>query len=280
MADRLLQLRRGLARSEPQRADSYLEMARSMVPAVAGWAVDTPPCPGHSKIGGRPDLPESVAWPRDAKGRARLSFLLQIDMGELTRIEQDSPLPHTGMLYLFALCDKSSAQSYIMDSSNTAVIFIPTPGALQPRDYPESLPPKARLDESRLRFGPSIYLEERVEPAAGDEPNLCDEDGGPTGNRAHYRAKRFDHALEVQFSELLEQCGSHWPDFKLVKQPWFFRDEARMQFDPDVQIELLSFAGAEVSLQYRGCVFHLVIDKSALARGALDQATVIFESGT
>ncbi len=256
------------------------EIVGHMVPTVAGWRVDEPSTPGHSKIGGLPDLPADVAWPSDAKGRPRLSFLLQINLAEIAGVEHDNPLPRTGMLYLFALCDKNAAQSYSMDSRNTRVVFVPEPGPLAPRNYPEGLPKQGRLDETVLHFGPSLYFEERVEPTEDDEPNVFDDDGEPVGKRPYYRAKRFDNRVESELEVLLRQHGSHTPELTLVKQPWFFQDEAVMQFDPDQEIELLSVHGEHVSPHYYGCVFHIVISRAALTRGALDQAFVIFEAGT
>jgi Domain of unknown function (DUF1963) len=268
------------ARDESARVEAYQEVTRFMVPAVAGWRVDAIPSLGQSKIGGKPHLPASVAWPSDAAGRPRLAFLLQVNLAEVAAIEHENPLPRSGMLYLFAVCDKKSAQSYIMGPDNTAVVFVSEPHDLLAREYPESLPDKARIEETALQFGASVYLEELVEPGEDDEPNVFDDAGEPIGKRAYYRAKRFDHALEARFVAALEQCGSHYPELKLVKQPWLYQDEAQMQFNPNTQIELLSFAGETVSLQYRGCDFHLVIDKGSLAQGRLDEAFVIFESGT
>ncbi len=55
---------------------------------------------GESRIGGIPDLPESLPWPDDPTGRRRLCFLMQISLHELPVFAQ-SPFPRRGMLYLF-----------------------------------------------------------------------------------------------------------------------------------------------------------------------------------
>ncbi|HEX6039070.1 YwqG family protein [Longimicrobium sp.] len=56
---------------------------------------------GQSRIGGLPDLPDSIPWPVDPTlGRLR-SFLLQIRLAELPPFPEN-PLPSRGMLYLFA----------------------------------------------------------------------------------------------------------------------------------------------------------------------------------
>lgn len=56
---------------------------------------------GESRIGGMPDLPDSVPWPTEPSGVRKLSFLLQIDFAELPTFA-GSPFPRRGMLYLFA----------------------------------------------------------------------------------------------------------------------------------------------------------------------------------
>jgi uncharacterized protein YwqG len=55
---------------------------------------------GESRIGGIPDLPESLPWPEDLTGRGKLCFLLQINLLELP-VFDGTPFPRRGMLYLF-----------------------------------------------------------------------------------------------------------------------------------------------------------------------------------
>jgi hypothetical protein len=55
---------------------------------------------GRSRIGGIPDLPASLPWPRDPLGR-HLRFILQVAFAHLPEYP-GSPLPVRGMLYLFA----------------------------------------------------------------------------------------------------------------------------------------------------------------------------------
>ncbi|MEY4577423.1 MAG: hypothetical protein RL701_2126 [Pseudomonadota bacterium] len=258
------------------------EISAHLVPIVAGWRAETKPhVVGASKIGGLPDLPDGFVWPKDRGGKASLSFLLQIDLAELAALHTESPLPSAGMLYLFALCDVDSAQAYIMDASYTAVRFSAEPGPLTPRPIPADVPVRGHVDQVPLQFGASLLFERRIEPDPEDLADLDpDDEEYALAQRVGYGSKRFDAGVEKRIRAQLQALGSHWPELTLIKQPWFFQDEAAMQYDPEKQIELLSFFGQTVSLQYRGCVFHLVIGQDQLARAELDTAQVIFENGT
>lgn len=55
--------------------------------------------PGASKIGGRPDLPAGVKWP-ELNGQPQ-SFLAQIHLADLQKLDSDDLLPHQGTLWFF-----------------------------------------------------------------------------------------------------------------------------------------------------------------------------------
>lgn len=79
--------------------------------------------PGDSRIGGIPNLPDSIPWPVDPLlGRLR-PFLLQINFAELPSFAAN-PLPRNGMLYLFA--DENE------DHADQVVVY-PGPEPLRPR---------------------------------------------------------------------------------------------------------------------------------------------------
>ena len=73
---------------------------------------------GSSKIGGRPDLPLTVEWPyeterpfneRDLRFKQRpvknellpLSFVAQINLSEVSQLDEENLLPKSGMVYFF-----------------------------------------------------------------------------------------------------------------------------------------------------------------------------------
>jgi hypothetical protein len=72
---------------------------------------------GESRIGGIPDLPDSLPWPTDPRLGRNLTFLLQIDLAALPAFP-GNPLPGEGMLYL------SRMRTWTIRSSSSS-----TPGA-------------------------------------------------------------------------------------------------------------------------------------------------------
>lgn len=68
---------------------------------------------GQSRVGGAPDLPDSIPWPvHPTRGRAR-SFILQINLAELPDFPEN-PLPRGGMLYLFVGESEDDADQLIV----------------------------------------------------------------------------------------------------------------------------------------------------------------------
>jgi uncharacterized protein YwqG len=94
----------------------------------------------RSRIGGLPDLPEWMEWPRstyDEFRNCRLHFMAQIDLAELPW--QHPMLPSLGTLLFFASFDEELAWSG--DSEAVCVCFDPT-SAGQPTQPPEDLEPR------------------------------------------------------------------------------------------------------------------------------------------
>ncbi len=57
---------------------------------------------GQSKIGGRPDLPEGVPWPRHSSCKP-LAFLAQINLADAAKAVAFSGLPKAGVLHVFSV---------------------------------------------------------------------------------------------------------------------------------------------------------------------------------
>jgi uncharacterized protein YwqG len=56
---------------------------------------------GRTKLGGHPDLPQNITWPKSNYDGRYLSFLGQINCEELNEYDLEKVLPHKGILYFF-----------------------------------------------------------------------------------------------------------------------------------------------------------------------------------
>ena len=128
---------------------------------VSGEFATEKPGPGQSKVGGNPDLPESLPWPAEEETASPLAFIAQINLGEVHKHDLSGRLPEKGMLWFFTIADGDRAYGEGIDESTSAVLYDPDPGILSPREMPEELLEEnefALIEERRLLFGPSVSL--------------------------------------------------------------------------------------------------------------------------
>ncbi|PEK30215.1 YwqG family protein [Bacillus pseudomycoides] len=60
---------------------------------------------GSSRVGGDPDLPPQFAWPLTSNGTP-MTFLVQLNMSDITKYDMNELLPKTGMLSFFLGIDE------------------------------------------------------------------------------------------------------------------------------------------------------------------------------
>lgn len=82
------------------RQDDVLRVARPSVRLFTTRIEGEVPV-GTSRMGGAPDLPEGVDWPRH--GDVDMGFLVQLNLAEVAAVLPDSPLPRDGLLSFFAV---------------------------------------------------------------------------------------------------------------------------------------------------------------------------------
>ncbi len=105
---------------------------------------------GRSKIGGVPDLPTTIDWPRWL-GQP-MSFLAQFDMTDLSSFSCCHVLPQSGYLWFFYAADQSTWGFDADDRGSWQVIFAETAITnLQPREPPE-LPRQAQFSACNVTF--------------------------------------------------------------------------------------------------------------------------------
>lgn len=93
---------------------------------------------GASKLGGVPDLPKSIEWPKYEDNDDHLPFILQLNCAELSAFDVEGLLPTTGHFYLFS--DTSS------DDEDSARILY-AEGAVAPASRPEDLDQRSDVDD-------------------------------------------------------------------------------------------------------------------------------------
>ncbi len=125
-------------RSAPDRAT----LEKALRPAICVFTkrvADDVPNLGASHMGGWPDLPAEVQWPR-VEGRFPMTFIGQIRLEEVARLDLDRVLPHAGLLSFF-LYDMSPPD--VADApqwySRHRVMWTPDVSTLRRVDAPEEL---------------------------------------------------------------------------------------------------------------------------------------------
>ncbi len=96
---------------------------------------------GQSRIGGTPDLPVSMAWPKSTAYDAALCFILQINFAQLPQFPE-SPFPPRGMLYLFVSEGENAAEQILFWDGEEALqsVSLPNPEEMA-TDWYETLKP-------------------------------------------------------------------------------------------------------------------------------------------
>ena len=95
------------------------------------------PKPGSSRLGGLPDLRSGVEWPRN--GKKPLSFVAQVNLAELPRVERADALPAEGLLSFFYDLAKMPWGEKPAEHAAIAVIFTPPGAALGTAKRPKDL---------------------------------------------------------------------------------------------------------------------------------------------
>lgn len=106
---------------------------------------------GKSRFGGLPDLPVGSKWPGGTK--ARLDFLLQINLSEVASVLVESPLPSKGFMWFFYDTDKCPWGLDSRDRAGWEVVYFEGPvSRLRPAALPDWLPENALLPECALEL--------------------------------------------------------------------------------------------------------------------------------
>jgi hypothetical protein len=113
---------------------------------------------GASRMGGLPDLPSDLEWPRPPEGRP-LAFLAQLNLADATGVRLEIPLPRTGQMYFFYDAEKQPCGIDPSDQGHWRVLYTETGEAdLRRAEPPAELPEGYRLDIRVVRLEPALFL--------------------------------------------------------------------------------------------------------------------------
>ena len=134
---------------EGLEAGALLRLAQ---PAIGVEVAKGKAIAGASKLGGVPDLPKSVKWPKYEDNDDHLPFILQINFAELSAFDVEGLFPSEGMLYLFSDTgpenDEDEGYKVLFGNGKTSPHALPAD--LKQRVGVEDF--VASIDEQPLRF--------------------------------------------------------------------------------------------------------------------------------
>lgn len=106
---------------------------------------------GESKLGGLPDMPSDIAWPKYKC--EPLSFIAQFNMSDVTEYDIDNILPATGIMYFFYDANQDAWGFDPADAGRWKVIYYNGDlSELSPKRAPTTLPDEARFQVCKVTF--------------------------------------------------------------------------------------------------------------------------------
>jgi uncharacterized protein YwqG len=122
---------------------------------------------GQSKLGGKPDLPETITWATDQENTP-LAFVGQINLAEVESFDTENLLPKTGILYFFYDATQEFYGEDISEKDKFRVIYYNGDlSVLKRKNFPADL----EKDATMARFNPAKIepTKEISYPSSGDK---------------------------------------------------------------------------------------------------------------
>ena len=134
--------------------DKILASAESAVYLTCIEAKAGTDAPGATRIGGSPDLPKSMEWPRHQK--KPLAFLAQLRLSDFAQLIDKNVLPSAGLLSFFAPFD--AEKQWTIDDGGWQVIFTADVNSLVSLDAPADFPAAGQFEVCALTMRPFVSL--------------------------------------------------------------------------------------------------------------------------
>ncbi|MHB1456140.1 MAG: YwqG family protein [Armatimonadota bacterium] len=143
----------GLSRYEKRLVD----LCRSSIEITGEIVAERKIGIGESKIGGSPDLPPEIKWPRSEN--EPLSFVAQFKMSDTAVYDADYVLPPTGMMYFFYDAEDGTWGYDPNDAGHWSVIYYNGDSSrLKRRRTPSAISDEGKFKACRVSFSQGVSL--------------------------------------------------------------------------------------------------------------------------
>lgn len=237
---------------------------------------------GSSKLGGLPDLPPNISWPK-FEGKSMV-FFAQINLSELAKFHHDTLFPKTGILYFFSYFQNPENEfgaeyEFIKDQSEYTVLYTESKlSELRKTEFPTDLISDYHFEEQPIKFELKYQIPSTRETWLCEKVSLTPED-----------QKRYDNLIFNQmpcYEEII--LGSPCPMQYGVDYDWAYSYTNITDFKDSTQIakvnairpefiNLLSFSMYNLfeSIGYSNCYYG--ITKKDLGERAFDKVVFIMQ---
>lgn len=181
-----------------------------------------------SKIGGKPAVPSDFEWPtytgviygiETEKKTRPLSFLAQINLKEISELDDKNLLPKEGILSFFYDLETMTWGFDPEDKGSAMIFYFPEDTVLQAKDIPEEIEERNVIPELSVQFEPHISLpgygdkdEElglsRDEDLDWDDFMECRENAGGDDNDEVTKLFGYPNVIQNPMEEECEACSS------------------------------------------------------------------------
>ena len=110
---------------------------------------------GSSKIGGKPDLPKDISWPR--LNDSDLVFCAQYNISELKKFDVENLLPEKGMLYIF-IGINGEYNEFSIEQKDCKIFFIENLEDLERKEYPTTLKTEGKVEPAEIQYFESLTI--------------------------------------------------------------------------------------------------------------------------
>jgi uncharacterized protein YwqG len=139
-----------------RHSDEIVRMARPCVQLVREPTEDLLLAVGASKLGGAPDVPPSFRWPvwKDVP----LSFIAQLNLGEVAQHLPTSTLPSSGVLAFFYAAAEQPRGFDPQHAGSWRIFYFANDEDLTRREPPTGLPDRAVFPACRAEFSERLSI--------------------------------------------------------------------------------------------------------------------------